>query len=188
MTDPTTRSDPLHPLHPRPRRWRGLLFTAVIVLAAGLTGAFVTQAVGHGFGSGPGGWRHGGLMGGPIDPARIEAHADRMVRHVAIEIDATPEQQTRLRAIVGAAVKDLLPLREQAHAAHEQVHGLLTASTLDRAALEKFRSEHMGQLDAASKRVAQAVGDVAEVLTPAQRQKLDELVKHHRAHGHGGHR
>jgi periplasmic protein CpxP/Spy len=46
----------------------------------------------------------------------------------------------------------------------------------------------MGQLDAASKRIAQAVGDAAEVLTPAQRQKLDELVKHHRGHGQGGHR
>jgi protein CpxP len=186
MTEPTTSPDP------RPRRRRGLLLTLAIVLAAGLTGAFVSQAVsqGYGFGSGPwhGGWRHGGLMGGQVDPARVEDHADRMVRHLAIEIDATTEQQTKLRTIVTAAVRDLLPLREQAKAAHQQAHELLAGSTIDRAALEKFRSEHMGQWDAASKRIVQAVGDAAEVLTPAQRQKVDELLSRHRTHGHGGHR
>ncbi len=186
MTDPTTSSDP------RPRRRRRLLFTLLVVLAAGLTGAVASQAVsqGYGFGSGPwhGGWRHGGFMGGQIDPARIEDHADRMVRHLAIEIDATTEQQTKLRAVVNAAVKDLMPLREQARTAHQQAHELLTGPNIDRAALEKFRSEHMGQWDSASKRIAQAVGDAAEVLTPAQRQKLDELLSRHRASGHGGHR
>ena len=49
-------------------------------------------------------------MGGVFDPARIEDGADRGVRHLAIEIDATNEQQEKLRAIVKGAVKDLLHL------------------------------------------------------------------------------
>jgi hypothetical protein len=55
-------------------------------------------------GFGPGGWRPGGWMGGPPDPAQIEKHVDRAIRHIAIEIDATTEQQDKLRAIVKAAL------------------------------------------------------------------------------------
>ena len=51
------------------RRTRGLLFTLIIVLAAGLTGAFVSQAMSEEAGWGPGfwrgGWHHGGWMDGP---------------------------------------------------------------------------------------------------------------------------
>ena len=43
----------------------------------------------------------------------IDAHADRMIRHLAIEIDATTEQQDKLRTIVQAAVKDLLGIVAQ---------------------------------------------------------------------------
>jgi Spy/CpxP family protein refolding chaperone len=179
MTDPTTSLDP------QPRRRRGLLLVLILALAAGLTGAFVGQAVSQGFGPGfwHGGGRHGGLMSGAIDPARIEEHAGRIVRHLAVEIDATADQQNRLRAIVTAAARDLLPLGEKARAAREQTHRLLTGNTVDRGDLEIFRAEHMVLLDAASRRVIQAIGDVAEVLTPEQRQKIDELLSQHRAHG-----
>jgi protein CpxP len=164
-----------------------LLLTLIVVLAAGLTGAFVSQAVGQGdgFGHGPwgGGWHHGGFMGGPDDSASIEEHADRAVRHLAIEIDATAEQQDKLRAIVTAAVKDLQPLHDQARAAHQRAHDLLTQPTIDRAQLEKARSEQIALWDAASKRITQAIADAAEVLTPEQRQKLGKLMSHGRHHG-----
>ena len=171
---------------PQPRRSRGLLLALIAVLAAGLTGAFVSQAVGQedGFGFGPwgGGWHHGALLGGAGDSASIEEHADHMVKHLAVEIDATPEQEEKLRAIVTAAVKDLQPVHEQARAAHQQAHDLLTQPSIDRAALEKVRSEQITLWDAASKRITQAVGDAAEVLTPEQRQKLSKLMSHGRHH------
>jgi len=193
MTDQTNPLDP--PASPEPsfqtRRSRGLLFTVIIVLAAGLTGAFLTRAISqeYGFGPGPwhGGWHHGGFMGGPVDPAWIEDHADRAIRHLAIEIDATAEQQDKLRAIVNAAVKDILPMHEQARAARQQAHDLLTRPTIDRASLERFRSEQMALWDAASKRITQALGDAAEVLTPEQRQKIGELLPSGRGYWHGWH-
>jgi Spy/CpxP family protein refolding chaperone len=163
------------------------LLALIVVLAAGLTGAFVTQAVGQGdgFSLGPwsGGWHHGGIMGGLDGPASIEEHADRAVQHLAIEVDATAEQQDKLRAIVIAAAKDLQPVHDQARAAHQQAHDLLTQPTIDRAALEKVRSEQIARWDAASKRITQAIGDAAEVLTPEQRQKLGKLMSHGRHHG-----
>jgi periplasmic protein CpxP/Spy len=172
---------------PQSRGGRRLLLALVIVLGASLAGVFISQAVGQedGFGLGPwhGGWHHGGFMGGADESASIQDHVDRAVGHLAIEIDATTEQQDKLRAIVTAAVNDLQPLHEQARAAHQQAHDLLTQPTIDRAALEKLRSDQIALWDTASRRITQAIGDAAEVLTPEQRQKLGELMSHGRNHG-----
>jgi Spy/CpxP family protein refolding chaperone len=50
---------------------------------------------------------------------------------------------------------------------------------VDRAALEAVRVEAIQHMDLASKDLVKAVADVAEVLTPAQRQQLAELHKRH---------
>ena len=57
-------------------------------------GAVASRAVSQHYGHGR------GFMGGSFDPVRVEEGADRAVRHLAIEIDATTEQQEKLRAIV----------------------------------------------------------------------------------------
>jgi Spy/CpxP family protein refolding chaperone len=151
----------------------------VLVLAAGLTGAAITNAFsrgpGFGPGFGPGHW-HGGMMGGSFDPAQAEDRADRMVRHMAIELDATDAQQDKLRAVVKAAVKDLIPLREKAQSARLKARELLTQPTIDRAEIEKFRTEQVALADTFTKRVSQAIGDAAEILTPDQRRKLNDRL------------
>jgi periplasmic protein CpxP/Spy len=168
------------------RRWP---LIAAGLLAVTLTGAAATHAVSEGFGHGrwgPAGFM--GRMGAPLDAAQAEDRADRMVRHLAIEIDATPQQQERLRAIVKAAVKDLFPLREQARANRERAQTLLTQPTVDRVAIEAFRVEQMAMADAASKRIAQALADATEVLTPEQRRKIDEHLTARRSHWRFWHR
>lgn len=174
MTEqPDTRSGepiPGYPVPPAARPRRAWLLVAVAVVAA-LTGAATTKAV-----SGPlsfgHGWHHG--FRGPMSAERIEDRADRMVRHLAIEIDASAEQQDKLRAVMKAAVRDVLPAREKAQAARQQARALLTQPTIDRAAVEKLRSEQIALADSVSKRMAQALVDAAEILTPDQRKKLDE--------------
>jgi Spy/CpxP family protein refolding chaperone len=116
-------------------------------------------------------------MRGPLSPADIEDRVDRGIRHAAIEIDATPEQQEKLRTIAKGAVKDLLPMREKAHTARARAAELLTQPKVDRAAIEAFRAEQLALADAASRRFAQAVGDAAEVLTPEQRQKANDWLQ-----------
>jgi periplasmic protein CpxP/Spy len=132
----------------------------------------------------------GGLFDTMIE-AVVEAHADRMVRHLSIEIDATAEQQEKLRAIVRDAVKDLLPMREKFMSARGTARDLLTQQTIDRAAIEKFRTDVIATHDAASKRLVQAVADVAEVLTPEQRRRISDMVAARRGgpwgHGPWGH-
>jgi Spy/CpxP family protein refolding chaperone len=129
-------------------------------------------------------WR-GGLVDGIIETV-VETRADRAVRHLAIEIDATAEQQEKLRAIVRETVKDLLPVREKIMAARVTARDLLTRETVDRAALEKFRTDMLATHDAVSKRLVQAVGDAGEVLTPEQRRKIADMVAAHRGHWGGG--
>jgi periplasmic protein CpxP/Spy len=160
-------------------RGRGAALLVVLVVAAGLTGAAITNAFsrgpGFGPGFGPGHW-HGGMMGGSFDPAQAEDRADRMMRHMAIELDATDAQQDKLRSVVKAAVKDLIPLREKVQAARLKARELLTQPTIDRAEIEKFRTEQVALADTFTKRVSQAIGDAAEILTPDQRRKLNDRL------------
>jgi protein CpxP len=119
-------------------------------------------------------WQNG-LFNGAIE-ALIEARADRMIRHLAIEVDATAEQQDKLRAIVRGAVKDLLPVRDKMLAARTTARELWTQQTIDRVAVEKLRADQIAIHDAASKRLVQAVADAAETLTPEQRRKLSNML------------
>jgi periplasmic protein CpxP/Spy len=175
-------SSPGHPPAPAPRRKRGWLFITTVAIAAALTGAVASHAVSQGY---RGHWHGSGFMAGPLDPAQAEERADRFMRHVAIELNATPEQQEKLRAIAKGAVKDLLPMRDKAHAARERARGLLTQPNIDRGAIEAFRAEQMTLAEAASKRVAQALGDAAEVLTPEQRREVQEFLEWRRSHWRG---
>jgi protein CpxP len=172
MTDTSTPNPVLPPEQPRRRRRTALVVTLVALVAA-LAGAFGSTAFSQGFG--PRGWHGRGFMGA-LDPARIEEHADRMVRHLAVEVDATSEQQEQLRGVVKAAVKDLLPMRDKVRALHQRGRELLLAPTVDRAAIESLRVEHMALADAFSKRVSQALADAASILTPEQRRKVADLL------------
>jgi Spy/CpxP family protein refolding chaperone len=139
---------------------------------------------GPAFGPLAGDW-HSGMFDEILETV-VQAHADRAVRHLAIEIDATAEQQDKLRAIVRDAVKDLLPAREKIMAARASARELLTQQTVDRAAIEKFRADMIATHDVVSKRVVQAVADAAEVLTPEQRRKISDMVAARRSHWGGG--
>jgi periplasmic protein CpxP/Spy len=158
------------------RRGRSWLFVTTIALTAALTGGIASRAISQQ----P--WHGAGFMGGPIDPARIEDGADRGIRHLAIEIDATNEQQEKLRTIVKGAIKDLLPMREKAISARQRGRVLLTQPIIDRTAIEALRVEQIALADAASKRFTQALSDVAEVLTPEQRHKIDDRLTEIREH------
>ncbi len=159
---------------PRLPNGRKLMIVA-LVLVAGLTGAVATKAFSQGHGGfGPPFMGMRGGMHGPMSQSQIEDRADRMVRHLAVEVDATNEQQDKLRGIMRAAVKDVVPAAETARTARQQARDLLAQPSINRAALEKLRTEQIASADAVSKRVVQAIADAAEVLTAEQRKKLNE--------------
>ena len=131
-------------------------------------------------------WKsYAGRGHGPIDPARLEEHLERMLKHFYVEIDATDAQRARLEPIVKQAVKDLLPMRERVRGARKEGLAVLTAASVDRNALERLRAEQIQAADAASQRLVQALADVADVLTPEQRKQLAERLQRRRGWHHG---
>jgi periplasmic protein CpxP/Spy len=155
-------------------RRRLFKFAGIGAAFAALGAAFTTRAWAHG---------HGGFGQGPIDPAKMEAHLDRMLKHLYVEIDATEAQKAKIGPIVKQAAKDLMPAHEAMHDTRKQAIALLSADKVDRAGIEKLRAAKLQAADAASRRVTQALSDVAEVLTPEQRKHLAELAgRHHRWH------
>lgn len=149
---------------------RAGIATLVGGLVAGL-GATAWASSGHGH------RRHGEGM----TPER----AEYMVKHLAVDVKATPEQTARLTEIAKTAAAELAPMREKAKAARKQAIGLLASPTVDRAALERLRAEQIEAMDAASRRLSKAIADAAEVLTPEQRKQLAARFgdRPHRMHG-----
>jgi protein CpxP len=165
---------------PKPDKRRKFFKRAAIAtLIAGLAAGIGFKAYAQGGGCG---WHGCGYAGGPMDPAAIDQHLDRMLKHLYVEIDATEEQKQKLAPIVKQAAKDLLPLRDKARDARKRAVELITADTVDRGAVEALRAEHLQLADQASRRLTQAFADVAEVLTPAQRKQIAERLQRH---GHG---
>ena len=111
---------------------------------------------------GQGGWHNGPPL------ARIQGFVERAFDSVG----ATSAQEARAHDIVAAAFKDFEPLRGKRDALRTQALSILKAPTIDRAAAEKLRAEHVAELDTASKRLVTALLDLAEVLTPEQRVTL----------------
>ena len=156
------------------KRRKFLKRATVATLIASIAAAFAFKAYGH---EGSCGWHGCGYASGPLDPAAVDQHIDRALKHLYVEIDATEEQKQKLEPIVKQAVKDLLPLRDKARATRKQAMDLLAADTIDRGAIEALRAQKLQLADQASKRFTQALADVAEVLTPAQRKQVAERME-----------
>jgi periplasmic protein CpxP/Spy len=109
---------------------------------------------------------------GPIDPADLDRHVERMLKHLYVEIDATDEQKHRLEPIVKQAAKELAPIRQNLHAARRQAIEILSQDKIDTAALEGLRQQQIKFADDASRTLTRALVDAADVLNPAQRKQL----------------
>ena len=168
-----------HDRHPG-HRFGKAAFVVVLAIAAGFAGGFVSKAYAQ----------EQRMMKQEDRAAKMDEHVTRMVKHMAVEVDATPEQTQKLTVIAKAAAKDLAPIREKLQAARQRGIALMAAPQIDRQAMEQLRVEQISMMDSNSKRLMQALADSAEVLTPAQRQKLGERMKKmgERFGGRFGHR
>ncbi len=165
------------PATPTNGKWRKYSKVAAIVVVSAIAGAAATKA-GHR-------WHHGhyghfghGIMGPAEDATDAQERAEFMGKRFARRIGATDEQREKLSNIAKSVAKDVFPLRQKIRSARKEARELLSQPTVDRDAIERLRSEQVANMDELSKRLATALTDAAEVLTPEQRKDVaDKLAK-----------
>ena len=86
-------------------------------------------------------------------------------------------RRQKINAIAQKAADDVFALRAKHLEARKQIVDTLAAPTVDRAKLEALRADQMKLAETATKRVTDAVADIADVLTPAQRADLGQRVE-----------
>ena len=139
-------------------------------------------------GSGPR-WHHHGdspfASGGEINVERIAEMAGKRLDHMLDEVDASDEQKAKAQEIVKRSLAEGAPKAEQLRDSRQQFAKLLTAPTLDKAAIEQLRADQIRGADEMSKIAIQTIVQVAEVLTPEQRKELAEEIADKMEHRRG---
>ena len=102
------------------------------VAAVGFTGVLIA-------GCGNRHWGHWGHHGHHFsDPEKAKEHAEEAAEWVMDRVDASDEQQAKVKTIVGAAVGDFTDLANQHRAQRDAFMAAFAQETIDRGELEKF--------------------------------------------------
>ena len=178
-----TRATPLF-LHPSANRVRMLLVGMALMLLAAIGQTAWAQPapppamMGEGS-PGMGHRMHGG-MGGMMfggSPERM----GRMIDHMLDGLNATEAQRTQIKQIAASAGADLKAQARSGRALRQRGMQIFTAPTVDAAAAEQVRQQMLQEHDQMSRRMTQAMLDVARVLTPEQRARIGERMRDRQA-------
>jgi len=172
MTDSAHSEPSSHKTSPWRRTWLSGVALAAAFVAGGLTlpslAASAQDAAMHGMaGAGHGAGMHAMAM----------AHVSRMLD----EVGASAEQKSKITAILHTGFAPMASLHADMRQTHQSLHAILSAPTIDRAALEQLRAAEIGKIDQASRTMVAALADAAEVLRPDQRAKLAAMGPEHHA-------
>jgi Spy/CpxP family protein refolding chaperone len=105
----------------------------------------------------------------------------RMVDHMLDGLDASDAQRAQIKQIAIAAAGDLRAQAEAGRGLRQRAMQAFTAPNVDPAAVEQVRQQMLQQHDQMSRRMTQAMLDVARVLTPEQRARLGERIRDRQA-------
>ena len=146
-----------------------LMGISVFVVAAGFAASAHAQDR-----HGPGG---AGMMmfGAPPE------HVGRAVDHMLDGLNATEAQRGQIKQIAVTAANEMKSQREAGRGLREKGMQLFAAPTVDANAAEGVRQQLSVIHEQASKRMLQAMLDIANVLTPEQRAKIGERLKERQA-------
>jgi len=128
---------------------------------------------------GMGGMHHG--MGGGMMFRGSPEHMGRMIDHMLDGLNATDAQRGQIKQIAAGAAADMKAQSEAGRALRQRAMQAFTAPTIDAAAVEQVRQQMLQQHDQMSRRMTQAMLDVARVLTPEQRARLGERLRDRQA-------
>jgi periplasmic protein CpxP/Spy len=149
----------------RSRRWSWFL---ALPLAAALAVPAVTAFARPGMGP------DGGEMG----------HFGNGRRHIGKLLDAagaTDAQRTQIKATWTGLRPQMQALRQEQMKLRGEMTKVLSAPTIDTAAVERLRQQELKLADRSSALVTQGIVQTAQVLSPEQRQKVAaQIEKHHK--------
>lgn len=147
--------------------WRGLVALVLVV--------FGTVAVAN--------YAIGGSMGGCKSGDRGDK-GGKMITRMLDDVDASDAQKEKVKAIFESHQTTLKSLRESGRSLHQEMRALMSAETIDRAAIEKLRQQKVAEMDQVSKEMTSMMTEIAEVLKPEQRQAVAEKMEKHFERGH----
>lgn len=113
-------------------------------------------------------------------------HAEWIAERLLAEIDATGEQEEAVTSALEKLFEALEADIEAHRARHESFLDAFSGPEIDREALESLRQEEARTFDRASRRIVDALAEIGETLTEAQRDRIIELALDvHRSHHRG---
>jgi periplasmic protein CpxP/Spy len=190
MTRETTLTAAADPSARRRTQWVMIGMLMTLLAAIGVSAWAQTPPPAPGMNGAPG-MHRGGMRGGGMhdgmgmgpgmmfhgSPERI----GRMVDFMLDGLHASDAQRTQIKQIAVQAAGDLKTQATSGKAARQRSLQLFTAPTIDAAAIEQARQQMLQQHDQMSRRVTQALIDVANVLTPEQRATMGARIRDRQA-------
>ncbi len=155
--------------------WIGLALVGMTTAAMAVVGGR------HGGRCNGGPWSHhgGGHNIESLEDAR--EHGARAAQRLLDEVDADDEQRRKVMDIVESSVEEVHGLADEHRTHREAFLEAFAGQQVDRAEVERIRVAEIELADAASRQLTSAITDIAEVLSPAQREILLEMIsEHHR--------
>jgi len=127
------------------------------------------------------GGMHHGMGGAAIMFRGSPEHMARKIDHMLDGLNASDAQRGQIKQIAAAAATDIKAQAEAGRALRQRAMQAFTAPTVDAGAVEQVRQQMLQQHDQMSRRMTQAMLDVARVLTPEQRARLGERMRDRQA-------
>jgi hypothetical protein len=125
-------------------------------------------------------WRRGYRRGhGPGGFAR------RGLGHLFRRLGTRPEQESVLRAEAEALFAEMATFRGETFALREELASLLAGPALDEGTVAGLLEKPLARLTELRARLAGSVARIHAALDAGQRERLAELVRSGRRHGHG---
>jgi periplasmic protein CpxP/Spy len=148
---------------PKSRLRRFLLIGGIPLLAAaGLF--FVPRALAFGF--------HGRHNARTVEELR--EHMEHRADFVLDRLDASDDQRDKVNAILDKNAPQFFALMSEGRSVRTAMKNALLADKVDRTKLDKAQADLDALADKASELGVETLAQVAEVLTPQQRQKIAE--------------
>lgn len=104
-------------------------------------------------------------------------HIERITEHVLDDADASDAQRAQVQRILKAHQPALDNMQKESRQLRQDMQKLLSAATIDHEAVEKLRQKKVAHMDQSSREMTAMLVEVAEVLTPEQRQVLAQKMQ-----------